>query len=442
MRFDADLFIHPSDKAAMDTLKAIPGFSQVMKAFMKVWDEKTAKILNMSTYLKLSDKQMKKYYDMLPPICEKLGIEVPELYVRLSVTPNAYTWGDTKPYIVLTSGLFETLPDELITSVIAHECGHIACRHSLYTTMGNAIINGTSIFTSGLGNIALYPIQLAFAYWMRCSELSADRAAAIYEGNSNRVVETMMRFAGYDKDIIAEANVEAFIEQAKEYKELVNGNAWNKTLEFIMFNSNDHPLNAVRALEVKEWAESERFATIMNYLANPEQIRLPAKLIPHRYEGKNVEEVREELLKKGYEIITTERVVKTDKKVKTNCIVKMLVDGNEEYIEDYYMLNTPILLKYYEPMSDEEIALEHPNEIKVDSDVKAYLNKNYKEVESQLRELGFQHIECKEMAISKLGIFAKQGQVAKIVVGENLQLKKDSWYNPDIKVVIYYYVSV
>ncbi|MCD7725477.1 MAG: hypothetical protein LUI12_08020 [Clostridiales bacterium] len=55
-RLDADLFTHPSDKAAMKALKAIPGFTQVMKAFMKIWDEQQFKIINMSTNLRLSEQ--------------------------------------------------------------------------------------------------------------------------------------------------------------------------------------------------------------------------------------------------------------------------------------------------------------------------------------------------------------------------------------------------
>ena len=36
MALDYKLYLHDSDKAAMAALKAIPGFSQVMKAFMKI----------------------------------------------------------------------------------------------------------------------------------------------------------------------------------------------------------------------------------------------------------------------------------------------------------------------------------------------------------------------------------------------------------------------
>lgn len=91
MALDYKLYLHDSDKTAMAALKAIPGFSQVMKAFMKIWDEKVARIKNMSMNLQLSEKQMAKYYNMLLPICEKLEIDVPELYVTLDVTANACT---------------------------------------------------------------------------------------------------------------------------------------------------------------------------------------------------------------------------------------------------------------------------------------------------------------------------------------------------------------
>ena len=92
----------------------------------------------------------------------------------------------------------------------------------------------------------------------------------------------MICFAGYDKDIMAEANVETFMEQALEYKSLVNNNAWNKTLEFILFQNYDHPLNAVRAYEGKEWEQSERYQNILEYVnsKSPEaEKNLPVEVI-------------------------------------------------------------------------------------------------------------------------------------------------------------------
>lgn len=442
MALDYKLYLHDSDKAAMAALKAIPGFSQVMKAFMKIWSEQQLRLINMSTNLRLNEKQMAKYYNMLPPICTKLGIDVPELFVELDVHPNAYTYGDTKPFIVITSGLFETLPDELIPTVLAHECGHIACHHTLYTTMGRAILNGASSFVSGLGNIALYPIQLAFAYWMRCSEFSADRAAIICDGSAEKSTEVMMRFAGYDKDIMADANVEAFMEQALEYKNLVDNNAWNKTLEFILFQNYDHPLNAIRAYEGREWEKTERYKNILEYVSSEpaeSESKLPVEIFLKKMVGKNVTDIEARLLTMGFTNIKTKRNTEAVK-IKEGNIISITI--NESAEDGWYKRTDEVLIEYFEAKTDEEIALEHPGEIKIGENQKYFLGKKYEEVKNELENLGFTRFTIKEMAMSKIGWGEKEGCVAKIIINDQAQFNKDDWFATESEVTLYYYVRV
>lgn len=269
MTYDPERFTHDADRAALKALKAIPGFSALVKGFMNIWNEPQQKILNMSTRIRLGENQMKRYYDMLPPICEKLGITIPELYLELDVVPNAYTSGDTHPFIVLTSGLLETIPDELIPTVLAHECGHIACHHVLYSTMGSFILSGASAMINRflpLGNLLTVPLEIAFYYWMRCSEFSADRAAVLCDGTAEKQQEVCMRLAGWDKDIIADGNMEAFLQQAESYIDMINGNTWNKTLEFLILQGRTHPLMALRATECGKWAKCDEFNRIVNNL--------------------------------------------------------------------------------------------------------------------------------------------------------------------------------
>jgi len=426
----------------MAALKAIPGFSQVMKAFMKIWSEQQLRLINMSTNLRLNEKQMAKYYNMLPPICTKLGIDVPELFVELDVHPNAYTYGDTKPFIVITSGLFETLPDELIPTVLAHECGHIACHHTLYTTMGRAILNGASAFVSGLGNIALYPIQLAFAYWMRCSEFSADRAAIICDGSAEKSTEVMMRFAGYDKDIMADANVEAFMEQALEYKNLVDNNAWNKTLEFILFQNYDHPLNAIRAYEGREWEKNERYKNILEYVSSESsesESKLPVEIFLKKMVGKNVTDIEARLLTMGFTNIKTKRNTEAVK-IKEGNIISITI--NESAEDGWYKRTDEVLIEYFEAKTDEEIALEHPGEIKIGENQKYFLGKKCEEVKNELEILGFTRFTIKEMAMSKIGWGEKEGCVAKIIINDQAQFNKDDWFATESEVTLYYYVRI
>lgn len=445
-KLDYKLYLHDADKAAMAALKAIPGFSQVMKIFMKIWNEQQFRIFNMSTNLHLSEKQMAKYYDMLPPICEKLGIDVPDLFVEMDVHPNAYTYGDTNPCIVMTSGLLGTIPEELIPTVLAHECGHIACHHTLYGTMGRFLLSGTSAFLAGSGNnIVMYPIQLAFAYWNRCSELSADRAAVICDGSAEKITAAMMYFAGYNKELISEVNVDAFVEQAHEYKALVKKNAWNKTLEFILLQNSSHPLNVIRAYEGREWEKTERYQNILKYL-DYMQLELPGEegnflveVSPKKMLGKNVADIQAKLLTMGFENIKTVR--NTDPvKMKEGNITGITIDGLAD--NGWYKRDDEIIIEYFEAKTEEDIALEHPDEIKIGNHPKYFLGKPYEEVEAELRTLGFENIVRKAMAMPKIGRGGKENCVTKITFDGREKFSRHTWFAKGAEVEICYHVRV
>lgn len=265
---DISSFSHPSDIKALNALKSIPGFSAVTKAFFKFYNERQFYIQNMSSNLRLSSEQLPEYYNMLPPICEKLGIAVPELYLSLDVVPNAYTSGDNNPFIVVTSGLIDSMPKELIPTVLAHECGHIACHHTLYHTMGNMILNGTllAMDSFGLSKLISIPLQVAFFYWMRCSEYSADRASVLYNGSAENLIEMCMRFSGYKGENITVRNKELFIQQAIGYNDYVSQSGWNKTLEFAILKDCTHPFNSVRAFEANNWTSTQQFSDAMKLI--------------------------------------------------------------------------------------------------------------------------------------------------------------------------------
>lgn len=247
--------IHPSDRKALEALKAVPGFDTVVKTYMNVLGEQMYKIENTSSYLKLGPNQLPEIYDILVRVCNKLGIyPIPDLFLSLNREPNAGTYGDTDIFIVLNSGLFETLSLKQIETIIAHECGHIICRHTLYHTMGKFIMNGVELFANGiLSKAVISTLQYAYAYWERCSEFSADRVSALYHDSAEPVVDVMMALAGGTPNLKLNLNVNEFLKQAKDYKALVDESTYNKVLEFVRFGDNSHPLNAYRAYEINEF---------------------------------------------------------------------------------------------------------------------------------------------------------------------------------------------
>lgn len=247
-------FIHPSDKKALEALKTVPGFDLVLKKFMSIVGEKMFQIEATSSFLKLGPEQLPEIYNILVKVCKKLEIEVPELYLKLDREPNAYTSGDTDIFIVLHSGLLETMTFAQIETVIAHECGHIVCHHVLYHTMGRLILSCAELFVNGVISRAIItPIQYAFYYWMRCSEFSADRVSAYYHNSPEPVIDVMMALSGGTHNLNLKSNKEAFFKQAENYKVLIENSTYNKALEFIQFGLNSHPLNAYRAYEINEF---------------------------------------------------------------------------------------------------------------------------------------------------------------------------------------------
>lgn len=248
-------FIHPSDKKAMEALKDLPGFDFVVKKLMSIVGEKMFKIENTSSYLQLGPNQLPEIYAILVKVCKKLNIDpIPDLFLALDRTPNAYTYGDTDIFIVINSGLLETLTATQIETVIAHECGHIICHHTLYHSMGSLLLSGADLFAKGVISTAIITsLKYAFAYWMRCSEFSADRVSAYYNDSPEPVIDLMMAFSGGTPNLKLNLNHEAFFKQAENYKMLVDNSSYNKILEFIQFGMNDHPLNAYRAYEINEF---------------------------------------------------------------------------------------------------------------------------------------------------------------------------------------------
>lgn len=256
-----DDFTHPEDRAALEKLKAVPLFPTCVQAFMKILPERQLHGLNMAQKIRLGPKQLPKIYNHLPPACAALNIKEPEFYLELNPIPNAYTYGDQHVFVTVTSGLIESLEEDEIYAVIAHECGHVACQHVLYRTMAMFLVMlGESIF--GPLSILSIPVQVALLYWFRRSELSADRAAAFAMGGSKTVLHTLVRLAGGPKSITADVDLDLYMAQSKAYDKLMES-GWDSLLQGLIVARQTHPFLSVRAREISRWCESDDFKALM-----------------------------------------------------------------------------------------------------------------------------------------------------------------------------------
>lgn len=264
----SEVYQHPLDKKALNALQSIPAFPAFMKAFMKAWNERLMFIESCSSHIQLSERQLPEIYELLPPICEKLDIPVPYLYLSYDITVNASTTNESDPLIVLNAGLLERCSTEDLRGVIAHECGHIACHHVLYRQVGSMIFGGSSVILSGslVGKLLTAGLEYAFYEWMRTSELSADRAAALALGGSKPTVHMLTMLAGAYENLNLNIDYEVFLEQAAAYEQAITASFTDSLMEGLMYGARSHPLNAYRALEVTRWCTTPEFAHFQDVL--------------------------------------------------------------------------------------------------------------------------------------------------------------------------------
>ncbi len=265
---DSNIFIHPQDKAAQHALQSIPGFDSALTYYMKLCDEKMMHDINMATKIRLGPNQLPDIYKLLPEICSVLGIPEPEFYLEMDPIPNAYTSGVKEPFIVINSGLVDLLNQDELKTAIAHECGHILCHHVLYHSMAMTFLNvGSSVigisgasaaqtFGKIIGELAaraLFPLVWALLYWMRRSELSADRVAAYVMGSSESVVRSMMRLSGGSARITDQVNMELYEQQIEEYLSSMDESKFNQVLRAWAIKDQSHPFPGIRCHEIKKW---------------------------------------------------------------------------------------------------------------------------------------------------------------------------------------------
>ena len=115
--------LHSSGRPGeLENLKAIPLFSQCLKSFMKIGIERVIHGVSMAQKIRLGPDQLPEIHAYLPDLPDP-GIEEPEIYLEMDPSPNAYTQGDTRIFITLTSGLIEMLEEDELLAVVAMSAG-------------------------------------------------------------------------------------------------------------------------------------------------------------------------------------------------------------------------------------------------------------------------------------------------------------------------------
>lgn len=248
-------FQHEDDLAATRALQALPGMETLVAKVLEIGLERLYYLQNVADNVRVTKAMFPRLHRALGWGCKILDVEEPELYVNLDPVPNAYTFGHTKPFIVLTSGLIDMLDDEERFFVVAHELGHIKAGHVLYTVLARNIASIVEMIgraTLGVGALLGQGLVLALHNWYRDAELTADRAGLLCVQDLNPCVRVFMKLAGGATRLFQEMDQGEFMKQIRAYED-ADSSSINKVYKAILTAWRTHPFPILRARELDLW---------------------------------------------------------------------------------------------------------------------------------------------------------------------------------------------
>jgi hypothetical protein len=229
-------FEHPADRTALTAMRAVPGFDQLLRVASGMLRERQYRLVYLASAVRVDERQFADLNTLLSDVCGVLDAPArPELYVFNDPAPNAITLGVDKPFIAMSSGMYELTDTEERRFVLGHELGHAMSGHALYQSLLLHLLNLVGAFgwipAGGLGLRAL------------------DAALRL----------TMKLAGGSHLDRI---DVTAFLKQADDYEG--SGDLRDGVLKLLNTERTTHPFAVVRAAEINRWAAGDDYRAILD----------------------------------------------------------------------------------------------------------------------------------------------------------------------------------
>ena len=243
---------HPADKAALQALRKLPIFDDVLRKLFGFFGEKPIRLAFQANAVRVSPNQFGRVDELYRDVLKTLDSPEPyDLFVSQTPIVNAGAYGMDRPFIILNSGTVTLLDDDQLSFVLGHELGHIMSDHVLYRTMTILLLN-----LAGMGfpivGLAARAVLVALLEWYRKSELSSDRAGLLTVQDPEIAMRSMLKMAGGGSN--EDTNLPEFIKQAEEYRE--GGDVADQVFKILNLMGATHPFYVLRVSEIRAWIEA------------------------------------------------------------------------------------------------------------------------------------------------------------------------------------------
>jgi Zn-dependent protease with chaperone function len=193
--------------------------------------------------------------EMIPLIqtnATRLQVEPINVFIVPSRQLNAYTFGmDSPKAIVLYSSLFKIMDWDEIQFILGHEMGHVKLGH----TWLNTLVGGMAGIPSSLGAAAI--MELAFRWWNRACEYSADRAGVLACSKPNKAISALVKLEGGSV-----VRTQAGLQAAMQHIETDDDDIMHNLEELIA----SHPMIAKRIDQIRNYSNTQDYHNLRSLM--------------------------------------------------------------------------------------------------------------------------------------------------------------------------------
>lgn len=252
---------HPADRGALATLRAVPGFAQVLRTISGLFSERGERLMALASSIRVGPSQYPELDRLRHECAEVLDLDpVPPMFVVREPDVQGMTLGLDEPFILLSTGCVEVMDHESLRFVIGHEMGHVLSGHAVYRTMLVRLINlQLSMSWTPVSALGLRAILAALNEWFRKAELSCDRAGLLCGQDPRAALRAHILLAGGIDP--SKVDIQSFLRQADEYEAVDDIRDSLHKLRYV--ENMSHPLSVVRAAQLQRWAASEDYRAVL-----------------------------------------------------------------------------------------------------------------------------------------------------------------------------------
>jgi Zn-dependent protease with chaperone function len=175
----------------------------------------------------------------------RLQVGPVRVFVAPSDTLNAYTFGLSSPkVVVLHSPLLQVMDEEELRFIMGHELGHVRLGH----TWLNSLMGGMAGIPSPF--VASAILGMAFLWWNRACEYSADRAGLLACGKPHKAISALVKLAAG-----TQTRTQADLKRTLQYIEAEDDHALSNVTEALT----THPMTIRRIEELRRYAASSEY---------------------------------------------------------------------------------------------------------------------------------------------------------------------------------------